>query len=246
MAKKPTRISGATEGKQAQRVAARERVAAARAAEARQERRRRVAFISATGVICAAVVGGVVWAVSADGGSGGGAAAGVLPKPVAYGSTTVLPPWSAPANAQAGAKVAGLKVATMEGTANHFHTHLDVIVDGKPVEVPANLGIDAQDQAMSELHTHDASGVLHIEAPAKRRYVLGQLFNEWGVQLEPGRIGGLKAGGGKELSAYVDGKKVAGDPAAIELTGHREITLVFGPVGAKVNVPSSYDFPSGT
>jgi hypothetical protein len=197
-------------------------------------------------VIVAAVIGGVAWGVAADGGSGGGAAAsGPLPKPAALGTTTALPPWAAPQGAVAKAKAAGLDVASAEGTVNHFHTHLDVIVDGKQVVVPANVGIDAQAQELSELHTHDTSGVLHIESPAHRRYVLGQFFDEWGVRLNGSQVGGLKAGGGEALAAYVDGKKVAGNPASIELTAHREIALVFGKAGVKVNVPSSYDFPSG-
>ncbi|MCZ4102792.1 MULTISPECIES: hypothetical protein [Streptomyces] len=246
MAGKNPRPKAGSGGKSAKQ-SARERVAAARAVEARKERRRRVAFISTVGVIGAALIGGVAWAVVANGGSGGsgGKASGPLPAPVAFGSATALPPWAAPADASAGAKAAGMKVSAMEGTVNHFHAHLDVIVDGKPVPVPANLGIDQAAQAMSELHTHDASGVLHIEAPAHRRYILGQLFNEWAVHLDAQQVGGLKAGAGKELTAYVDGKKVAGDPASIELTAHREITLVYGAANASVKVPSSYDFPNG-
>ncbi|WP_158692874.1 hypothetical protein [Streptomyces roseochromogenus] len=133
----------------------------------------------------------------------------------------------------------------MEGTAYHFHSHLDVIVDGRPVQVPANLGVDLAARKWSELHTHDASGVIHIEAPAKRRYVLGQLFNEWDVRLNARQVGGLKAAGGKRLAAYVDGKRVSGNPAAIELTAHREIALVYGAPDIKVKVPSSYAFSLG-
>ncbi|MDJ0341039.1 hypothetical protein QMK19_08560 [Streptomyces sp. H10-C2] len=246
MAKKSTKSAPARAGGQkAAKESARERVAAARAAQARKERRARVAFISALSIVGVAAAGGIVWAVTAHGGSGDGKASGPLPAPVAYGSSTMLPPWAAPANASAGAKAAGLKVSAMEGTVNHFHAHLDVIVDGKAVPVPANLGIDQAAQAMSELHTHDAAGVVHVEAPAHRRYILGQLFNEWGVRLDAQGIGGLTAGGGKTLAAYVDGKRVAGDPASIELTAHREIALVFGVPDSKLKVPSSFDFPQG-
>jgi hypothetical protein len=198
-------------------------------------------------VIAAAVAGGAVWALVADSGSSDAKAPGPLPVPVAYGSTTALPPWPLPVDASAAAKAAGLKVSAMEGTANHFHAHLDVFVDGKAVPVPSNLGMDQTAQVMSELHTHDATGLLHIEAPAHSRYILGQVFNEWGVQLGAGRIGGLKAGGGKTLTAYVDGKPVTENPASIELLTHREIALVFGDANAaaSVKVPSSYDFPAG-
>ncbi|MFF0051684.1 hypothetical protein [Streptomyces sp. NPDC005498] len=95
----------------------------------------------------AAVVGGVVWAVGVDGG-GGGKAAGPLPSPVAYGSSTTLPPWPAPADGSAGAKAAGLKVSAMEGTVNHFHSHLDVIVDGNPRDVTVPEDEDVQGRAL--------------------------------------------------------------------------------------------------
>lgn len=228
------------------RAAARQRAAEMREAEARRERRSRIVFRSAIAAISALAIGGIAWGVAANTGSGGWKAVGALPKPVAYGSTTATPPWPAPANASAGAKAAGLKMASMEGSVSHFHVHLDVIVNGKAVPVPANLGIDRTTQQLSEMHTHDGSGVLHIEAPTHRRYVLGEIFNEWNVQLGPGGIGGLKTGGGKTLTAYVDGKRVTGDPAAIELTPHREIALVYGDAAnASVKVPKSYDFPSG-
>jgi hypothetical protein len=236
--------------KAARRESARERIAAARTAEARRERRTRRVFLSALGAVGVIAAGGIAWLVVANGGSDDGGSSsgssGALPKPVAFGSATARAPWAAPADATAGAKAAGLKVSSMEGTANHFHPHLDVIVNGKKVAVPANIGIDQGSGSMSELHTHDASGVLHIEAPAHRRYILGQFFNEWGVRLDAHGIGGFKTGAGKTLTAYVDGKKVTVNPASIELKEHSEIALVYGDKSASVKVPDSYDFPEGT
>lgn len=111
--------------------------------------------------------------------------------------------------------------------------------------MPANLGIDLRAGVLSELHTHDTSGVLHVEAPdTGRRYLLGQLFSEWNVRLDAAHLGGLTAGTARTLTAYVDGKQVTGEPARIELRAHREIALVFGGAGAK-GVPSRYTFPAG-
>jgi hypothetical protein len=85
-----------------------------------------------------------------------------------------------------------------------------------------------------------------IEAPTtNKRYTLGQLFDEWQIKLSATGIGGLKNDGKNTLTAYISGKKQTGDPASIELTAHREIALVYGPAGAKVNVPASYKFPQG-
>jgi hypothetical protein len=169
--------------------------------------------------------------------------ASALPTPNTYGQQD-MPPWPAPQDAAAGAEAAGLEVGPMGGVAQHFHAHLDIFVNGERVPVPGNIGI-APGAGMSALHTHDGSGLIHIEAPTRgNRYILGQLFNEWNVRLTDLAIGGLEAKDGKQLVAYVDGKKVTKNPAAIELKPEREIALVYGSNPEKVDVPSSYDFSS--
>lgn len=205
---------------------ARERIAAARAAEKRRERRRR--WIMVAGVLVLVIAGGAFWALDGRGDTAGAGA----------------PPWARPADTVRRATAAGLAVTGMEGTAVHFHTHLDVLVDGKPVTVPAELGI-ASNGSIAELHTHDTSGILHIEAPAKgKHYTLGQLFEEWNVRLTATAIGGLTDGDGRTLAAYVDGKRTPGDPARIALAPHREIALAYGKPGA-TKIPSTYRFPAG-
>jgi hypothetical protein len=76
--------------------------------------------------------------------------------------------WPAPGDATAQAKAAGLPMLGQEGQVLHIHSHLDVYVDGKTVTVPAEVGIDLVRQQISPLHTHDTSGVVHIESPVKK------------------------------------------------------------------------------
>ena len=47
------------------------------------------------------------------------------------------------------------------------------------------------------------------------------------------------------LKAYVNGKAVTGDPAAIIMHAHDEIALVDGTAAEQQHVPSSYTFASG-
>lgn len=233
-------MAGEKQTKAARKRSARERLAAQREAERKRARNRRLTTMGGAGVavVVLAVTGG--W-VLLHGSKASNAAA--LPKPVSEGATAAAPPWPVPADTIVGAKAAGLIVNNMEGMVQHFHAHLDIIVNGKPVTVPANLGISAPEQAISELHTHDTSGVLHVEsASSKQRFILGQAFTEWRVKLTKTSLGGLVADGKNTLTTYVDGKKWTGDPAAIELKPHREIALVYGPADQKVDVPSSYAF----
>jgi hypothetical protein len=156
-----------------------------------------------------------------------------------------LPPWPAPTDASPHIQQAGLLLGTM-GTAEHYHVHLDVLVNGAPVPVPANIGVDAASGAMSYLHTHDLGGVVHIEAGrAGQPFTLGQLFTQWNVRLSATQVGGLKAGGSNTLTAYVDGTKVPGNPASLRLAAHQEIALVYGPADQTIQVPNSYEFPPG-
>ena len=127
----------------------------------------------------------------------------------------------------------------------HFHPHLDVIANGTPVALPGNIGIGtgAAGSVISELHTHGADGIIHVEGPDKsRRYVLGQLFTELGVRLDATHLGSYTAGDGKTLVGYIDGKKFEGDPARIELKEHRQIALVFGTPEQQKNPPATFDF----
>src|SRR6266516_4942863 len=93
---------------------------------------------------------------------------------------TTNPPWSAPADATAAVAAAGLPMLGEEGTALHIHAHLDVIVNGNPVQAPADIGVDDARQKISPLHSHDTTGVIHIESPNKTdAFTLGQFFTEW-------------------------------------------------------------------
>ncbi|MBY8876750.1 hypothetical protein [Actinacidiphila acidipaludis] len=153
--------------------------------------------------------------------------------------------WPAPADASAQVKAAGLPMLGQEGQVLHIHSHLDVFVDGKQVTVPAEIGIDLVKQQISPLHTHDTSGVVHIESPVKADFTLGEFMTEWNVPITKDSLGTLKTGGGKELHVYINGKEQAGDPAALKLAAHDEIAIVYGSSSTKVQVPTSYNWPQG-
>ncbi|HWC78977.1 MAG TPA: hypothetical protein VG756_03340 [Pseudonocardiaceae bacterium] len=166
------------------------------------------------------------------------------PMLTAAGRTTQAP-WPVPADVTAAVHKAGLPMLGAEGTAEHIHVHLDITVDGRAVTVPQLVGIDETAGSISPLHTHDTSGVIHIESPKVSTFSLGQFFTEWDVTLSATQLGGYPTGNGNSLRAYVNGKQVSGDPAAITFTAHDEIALVYGPADAKANVPGSYNWPAG-
>lgn len=160
---------------------------------------------------------------------------------VAFGRQ-IPAPWPAPtSNVVSYITKAGLPSYSGEKLAYHIHAHLDVFVDGETKPVAANLGIDNDAGAISPLHTHDTTGIVHIESDKSALFHLGQLFIEWNVRLDQSCVGSYCAPE-KAVAAYVDGKKFSGDPADIELSAHREIALVIGTPPR--SIPSSYDWPA--
>jgi hypothetical protein len=133
----------------------------------------------------------------------------------------------------------GLHPLPAEGTAEHIHAHLDVFVNGKKVTVPALIGIDIPDQFITELHTHDTTGIIHIESPSIRPFTLGQFFGEWNEPLSAKRLGSV----GGAVHWWVNGRARTGDPAKLVLQAHQEIALAVGK--APRHVPASYSFPFG-
>jgi len=73
----------------------------------------------------------------------------------------------------------------------------------------------------------------------RRGLHLRDLFAIWGQPLSPTRL----AGGGGRVSVYVNGRRVAGDPAAIPLREHAEIVLE---VGGFIPPHHTYVFPPGS
>ena len=129
----------------------------------------------------------------------------------------------------------------------HIHQHLDLFVTGRRVTVPANIGI-APGPLFSPLHTHDTTGIIHVESATEARFSLGQFFAVWGVPLSARRIGTLAtgAGAGARLRTWVNGEPLAADPTRIVLASHQEIVIAYGTAAQMPKkVPSSYAFPQG-
>jgi hypothetical protein len=165
----------------------------------------------------------------------------------AAGLQTGAPPWS-PDNINLRARLVadGLQVLTAEGQVQHTHQHLDLFVDGQRVAIPPDIGIDRVNLILSPIHTHDASGIIHVESPIVREFTLGEFFDVWGVRFDGHCIGGTCDGNGRVLSVYRNGQPVTGDPRSIVLDAHEEIVVAIGTSAQLPNaIPASYVFPAG-
>ncbi|MEV4513431.1 hypothetical protein AB0K00_31215 [Dactylosporangium sp. NPDC049525] len=65
------------------------------------------------------------------------------------------------------------------------------------------------------------------------------------MTLSANQIGGLKAGDGKVLQSYVNGKPYQGDPAGIILHAHDEIAIAYSTPAQQADPSSTYAFSAG-
>ena len=232
----------------------RARAEAARAAVAKAQRRSRIIRLSAWAgaiVVALAVIVSAIAVLNRPHTvptvAAASSAPATTPSPIATAQgRTSNPPWDAPADTSSVVAAAGLPMLGEEGNAVHIHAHLDIIVNGVAVQVPANIGIDEARQQISPLHSHDTTGVIHIESPtAPATFTLGQFFTEWQVSLAADHIGGLTVDGTHQLKAYVNGKPYTGNPAGIVLAVHDEIVLVYATAAQTPTIPSTYAWTNG-
>jgi hypothetical protein len=208
------------------------RAAELRAQAQRSDRRRRTIAIAVGTVVAVAVVVAFV-------------ALGLKKKPapaavVAQPGQAVSFPAPTGSAVDTAVKAAGLQVLGQEMLQFHIHSHLEVVNDGTEIPVPANIGIHAG-VGLSPLHTHDDSGVIHIESEKQADFTLGQVFKEWNVALSPTCLANLCADDTHELKVYVNGEAVTGDPNAVKLAEHEDITVAYLTKG-KAFTPQRFDF----
>jgi hypothetical protein len=201
---------------------------------ARRKRASRRALL--VGVIVAALVGVLIFALSRGGSSQatGSATPSVtvdLPDPDTLpGILKTSPPW--PNNLdQAAERLRILQLPQLSDTVLHHHTDLLIYINGQQVTVPSDIGYHPGGDPIvaSPLHTHSASGTVHIEsADPNFQPVLGQFMDVWGVFFTKDQLGGNTAVGDTKIRAYVDGQEWPGDPTQIPLNDHEVIVLTFG------------------
>jgi hypothetical protein len=124
--------------------------------------------------------------------------------------------------------------------------HVELFADRQVVLVPDGIGI-AQPQLSTArartgaacsypIRTTEPTGLIRVVAGS--RATLADLFAVWRRQLGPRRLLGFRGA----VRAYVDGRRVPGDPRLVQLRRHAEIVLE---VGGYVPPHRGYLFPRG-
>ena len=106
-------------------------------------------------------------------------------------------------------KIPEADIVTKQGL--HWHIHLSIKINGQEIEIPSNIGVNgimgANGEPM-ELHTHDASGIIHAEFAGlvtKEQLHLGNFFKVWGKDFSKDFILGNKIDATHNITMTVNG-----------------------------------------
>jgi len=251
---------------------AREKIAQARAAEARRRRQRRWLAMGGGAVIVAAAAVGIALAVT-SGGPGGAAPPGggspslklaalstlgtlkPAPAPGPTGPEGVpvpgAPPLTGTATKAAGQKVDGIGCDTSEQTVFHIHAHLTLLVNGSARQVPAGIGIPGATGQSTPQGPFISNGKcfywLHTHAADGIVHIESPVHRTYTLGNffdEWGQpLGPDQAGPAKgHVTAIYNGKLYQGNPRDIPLNAHAQIQLE---VGTPLVAPESITWPGG-
>lgn len=122
----------------------------------------------------------------------------------------------------------------------HVHVHVAIYFNGDRERLPAGIGITnphAVEQypqgpfidvgiydCLYWLHTHVADGIVHVEAPAKQGFTLGQFFDIWNQPLSRHQVGPDKG----RVVIFENGKRQSENPRSVPLIAHGDIQIDIG------------------
>jgi hypothetical protein len=238
-------VSSRKEQKEALR---RERLAREQAAVEAKARRRR--FQIGGGVI--ALVAVIVVAIILIGGGNSNKSGANGSKPTASASSatsgtqagveTGTAPWP-PEYSFLAQRLGAFNFPQQTDFGYHVHAVLFVYVNGKKITVPANFGIDPQGRFLAPVHTHDTTGIIHMESAKPYPFTLGEAFDIWGVKFSDTQLGAYQAGNGNVLQLWVNGKQVS-DPFNYKMKPHDVMIVGYGKPGSFPH-SKQFSFPSG-
>jgi hypothetical protein len=149
------------------------------------------------------------------------------------------PPLASANTGLTGAPIDGVQCNTTEQLTYHHHAHLSIFINGQPRSVPLGVGMvppaivqqtpqgdfaQGSQTCLYWLHVHAQDGIVHIESPTPKNYLLAQFFGIWHQPISSTQIGPYKG----QVTATVNGKPWTGDPGQIPLTEHADIVLNLG------------------
>jgi hypothetical protein len=136
--------------------------------------------------------------------------------------------------------VDGVYCDSNEQLSYHIHAHISIYINGANIPLVANTGIapigvtsNANVTCFYWLHTHDNTGVIHIESPTTKLYTLNQFFDVWEKFSSSSSALPTQLLSSTGWIIYVNGKQVHTDFNHLQLHAHDLITIAYNSPGIK-------------
>ncbi len=135
-------------------------------------------------------------------------------------------------NSASAKTIDGLSCEANEGAVTHTHAALKMYVNGQQSQIPANIGVNTASSCLYAVHTHATNNIIHVEAPDRKTYTLGQFFDIWGQPLSRTQVADNTSDASNNLTFEVfdaNGKLTpyTGDPKSLPLTDHETIVILY-------------------
>jgi hypothetical protein len=125
----------------------------------------------------------------------------------------------------------------------HKHALISIYSNGKRLGFPDGIGrVHAGCYHAYEMHVHDVTGIIHIEADVPKQFKLGQWFSLWKMQLTRDGVAGLAGPVRYYIIENATITRYDGDPYQIPIMPHREVLIV---TGTPMTIVPKYQWPLG-
>lgn len=114
--------------------------------------------------------------------------------------------------------------------AEHIHPLLTIKVNGQAVAIPEGIGIGPDGDL--PIHTHDTTGIIHVESTQMQPFRLRDFFTVWGQPFSKTNILGNKADRTHKITMTVDGRPSTAFGSLL-LQNLQDIVINYKTVGRK-------------
>ena len=142
------------------------------------------------------------------------------------GVRATAPPWPAE-HAKLKQRIAQLDLPPVGKETFHIHSLMHVYVDGELVQLPPDIGVDRSQKLYAALHTHDPTGIVHMESDKPFKSTIGDFFVIWGLKFGNKSLGSLRNKGEEQVRVLVNGKTVT-DPVNYVMRDNDNIVVAYG------------------
>jgi hypothetical protein len=108
---------------------------------------------------------------------------------------------------------------------NNFHVHsrIEIVQNNTQIKIPRNTGINGN--CIHPIHTHDETGLVHIDYPRDLNFTLGDFFDVMGIIFQDNQVGNLKKYDGYKIEVKVDNKIIKSNFRKIVLEDQKKIKI---------------------